>query len=512
MIFRNTIFVRLATATVTAITLLAVFFVPSSKAQFVGTFETNPAVLTALATMASADTVDRAKEDILDGIAWAVAKVAVKSITRSIVTWINSGYQGAPAFSQNLNRDLRQAKDALADAFISDVITGVFDADFIAPVARGAVAAYYLATSDDALAIRLKYTLANFAQDSVSYMRGRNWSSGGLSGWYGLTFRCENDPTCASFITREALYNRLDAQARRYLAEFNAGRGFLSWKGDNCAATNGSQEGDKAFQQCVAQNEAGGEQQDCFLVKESVSTSLKDADTCAAYDVLTPGSVVEGALVEQLGSDVRQLELADSVNEIIGAVVMQMVGQVLGGGGLAGASSPSSASPTTGGGRTPIDRVTDPSTTGSGLTAGFTTTLTTERTNTVKFRTAWADIRAVALEARSLCPVASGVISLVRSGAIEDAIRKADQALARADQALQELDAVLTLLETSSEPDLQQSAPLAKTQRAYELYQNLLSRGVLINPVEQKEATDARSETDPSSLFSTMKNHVDTCN
>ena len=38
------------------------------------------------------------KELILDGIAWYVIKLAIAQITRSIVNWINSGFEGAPTF------------------------------------------------------------------------------------------------------------------------------------------------------------------------------------------------------------------------------------------------------------------------------------------------------------------------------------------------------------------------------------------------------------------------------
>lgn len=444
-------------------------------------FETNPATLVAIGNIAGAVTLDRAKEDILDGIAWTFAKVAVQSITKSVVNWINSGYNGSPAFSQNLNRDLRQAGDAIAGAFITDVITGAFDSPFIAPLARDAVTAYYLATSEDALAIRLKYTLADFTQNSVDYMRGRNWSAGGLSGWYGITFRCENDPTCASFVTREALYNRIDAQARKYLAEFNAGRGFLSWKGE-----------------CQSYKLATSFNQD-------PKVPLSDADECAEYDVLTPGAVVERQLGITQESPLKQLELADSVNEIVGAVVTQMVGQVLGGGGLAGLSSPGS-----GGGRAPIDRATDPN--ASGLTAGFQSTLNTERSKTEAFRQAWLDIRTEAVNAQNVCPIVSGPISLIRSNEIAETIERADQSLARADRALQELETIASLLEDAADRGVQQGAQAASTQRAYELYQNLLSRGILITSAEQKEATDERNEAVPSSLFSKMRNHVDDCN
>ncbi|KXJ98975.1 MAG: hypothetical protein UZ19_OD1000575 [Parcubacteria bacterium OLB19] len=42
------------------------------------------------------------KEYMLDTAAWWAAKYVISQITRSIVMWINSGFQGSPMFVQDL--------------------------------------------------------------------------------------------------------------------------------------------------------------------------------------------------------------------------------------------------------------------------------------------------------------------------------------------------------------------------------------------------------------------------
>lgn len=447
---------------------------------------------------------------VLDGIAWAVAKTAIQSMTKSIVNWINSGYQGEPAFSQNLKRDMRQVEDGVAGLFLTSVSKQIgalaIQSPFAADMARLTVGAYYLATSDDdLLAQRLKYTLLGYSQYSVNYMRG-NLPPRGLQDWHSMIFECGNDPVCASFTTQEHLVNLIDAEAASFLADFNNGRGFLSWKGE-CTDTAGSAAGNEAFQQCVAQNEAGGEQQDCFLVNESVGTSLKDADTCVAHDVLTPGSVVESALVEQFGSPLRQLELADSINEIVGAVVTQMVGQILGGGGLARASSPAS-----GGRGRPVNNATAPGTTGATIGAGFESVVASERDRTLAFRTSWTEIRDMALRARDACPV-SGFVGVSREGEIQNAIDRADAAIARANTAITELEKVLSLVELGNEPELSSGAEqVGNSQRAYQAYQDLLAGNKLLTAEEQTTAAMQRSEMAGSnSLYLKMRGFEEQC-
>lgn len=464
--FRRTIIVVLM-ATLCAVTV----HVPETKAQL-ATFEANPAVVAAIVASGNAAIVDRAKEDLLDGLAWTVAKVAVQSVTRSIVTWINSGYQGSPAFSQNLTRDLRQLGDAVASGFISDFFSANIDSPFLS-TARDAVSVYYLMTSGDALEQRLKYTLANYALDSAAYMRG-NWQSGGLSGWYGLTFKCENDPTCASFLVQETLINKVDAHVQKMLADFNAGRGFLSWPGE------------------------------CH--DPVTTTSLSDEKKCINQDWVTPGSVVEQSLVDTLGSPIRQLELADSINEIISAVVVQMVNQVLGGGGLAGVSAPRS-----GGGGTPLDRATNPVTGGSTMNDGFISTVERARERAIGFRETWLEIRAAALLAQDACSSSGGALGSLRSSEIEIVIEDATDAIDRANTAVEKMDDVLTLLQQISDNSGSSANQALLSQRAYETYQKLLTDGILITETEFNEANLERDEDSAESMYSRMITHASDC-
>lgn len=409
----------------------------------------------------------------LNGIAWQVAKTAIQSMTRSIVNWVNSGYNGSPAFSQNLNRDLRQLGDAVASDFLARATQAVFTSPYIAPIAKDAVTAYYLSTSGDLLAERLRYTLLDYTQDSVAYMRG-DFSQGGLSAWHALTYTCGNDPACVRFTTQDQLLRELNAESQKFLADFNNGRGFLSWQGE-CLET-------------------------------APVTDLSDEKKCISYDVVTPGSVVEETLVEQLGSPVRQLELADSINEIVGAVVTQMVGQVLGGGGLAGLSSPRA----NGGGR-PIDQATTPGTTGTGSTpdAGFASTVDIEIDRATETKAAWTDILALATQADQKCPSLGGVINAVRTSEIKKAIARANQMIPRSDTALTRLSQISALLESAN--DAPSEIRTNATQNAWNIYQQLLISNGLITDDEAGEASTARNEANNDSTYSHLKNYVASC-
>ena len=61
------------------------------------------------------------KEEVLDRAAWAISKAVVTNIMQSTITWINSGFQGSPAFVQDLDRFLTDIADQAAGRFIDSL-------------------------------------------------------------------------------------------------------------------------------------------------------------------------------------------------------------------------------------------------------------------------------------------------------------------------------------------------------------------------------------------------------
>ena len=95
------------------------------------------------------------------------------------------------------------------------------------------------------------------------------------------------------------------------------GKGFLSWRTCEQYATKTS-----------APSDAGPG------VELTDETTKKDKSnenqTCTKYsDIKTPGSVIESQLEHTLGTGLRQLELADDIDKIVGALVGQLVKTVL---------------------------------------------------------------------------------------------------------------------------------------------------------------------------------------
>lgn len=161
----------------------------------------------------------------LDAIGWMVAKTAVNSLTQSIVNWINSGFEGSPAFVTDLNHNLSNLADAVAEDYIrglDDVVmnnTGFsVRAPFQDQIARALREEYYRSTSTFGFDSRYPY------RDCYEG-RGFNWNS----------YLCQrdeaNNPYGRYMLARNELFNALDQAAQNRLEEIRSGRGFLSWRG-----------------------------------------------------------------------------------------------------------------------------------------------------------------------------------------------------------------------------------------------------------------------------------------
>lgn len=417
--------------------------------------ETNPALIGAeLATAASTGTQATIMQ-VLNGLAWAVAKAAIRSMTQSVVNWINSGFEGSPAFATDLRQTMLRLGDGVAAGFVGELIDNFeINSPFLDQIGPTIAYGYLLYTSRDQIQERLRYTLNEYARNEEAYRRGA-FNEGGFSAWFATVRYCGNDPYCAQLAAEDELARRLDAQLRQRLEELDWGRGFLSWRN------------------CPDESDTG-----------DTVTSLSETEDAVECPILTPGSVIENALLGTTDSPLRQLELADSINEIVGALASQLVSQVLGGTGLLGTSRPSS-----GGGRSYLQQYAGTPGTDSTLAAGFNQALREQEQEVGSYRTNWTTIRTAAESAIAVCSQGVGNDATQRERA-DEVKADADREIVRASSALTILGELRTRLaavqQSQSATSATQSAAITRD------YECLLSGG---NP-----ANGTCTPTDPSIL------------
>ncbi len=241
------------------------------------------------------------KENILDGIGWAIAKRIVSSMVRSLINWINSGFQGSPSFVQDLKGFLLQAADEAIGEFIAD-LGGI--GSFICSPFR----------LDVQISVALQYSTAREGQsaptctlsgiiDNIEGFISGTFSDGGWKDWFNITSQPQTYTPYGSMLSAQASARAsiINAQGEEIkLLDF--GDGFLS--GEICEVVHG----------------ANSPREDCFITK--------------------PGKIIEEALSFNLDSGRQSLIAADEINEIIAALLGQLANMALTGvSGLLGLSS-----------------------------------------------------------------------------------------------------------------------------------------------------------------------------
>lgn len=244
------------------------------------------------------------KEFTLDGIANGLAKMIIKNMTVSIVNWINSGFQGKPAFVTDLKQLLIGRLDAVAGEMIyNDPSLNFLCSPFQLDVKVALATSYQEATRGGLESAQC--TLSDVTNNVQGFLNG-SFSEGGWNSWFELTQNPVNTPGGAELAAKSEMYARLIDEQGRTIKELDWGDGFLS------------------FKVCADQ----AKQKNC--------------------DITTPGRVIADQINKSLGAGQDALITADEINEIISALFAQLAQKVItGAGGLLGVSSPGSGGQTT---------------------------------------------------------------------------------------------------------------------------------------------------------------------
>ena len=275
----------------------SVFFVPQkSYAQYI-------------------DPAQFVKEFALDTIAVVIGKIMLKKLTSQTVNWINSGFQGNPAYVTDPGQFFLDVGDNTAAKYLSETQLNKLCSPFKANVRLALVKNYIEDTNN------YSCTLGTLEQNYEAFTN--DFTQGGWDGWFQMTQTSGGNPYSAYFAAESTLLAGINDQKTKKETELSQGDGFLS--AQKCKAGT-------AFTQ--ADVDYWGEMGIWVDIGECFE---EDKET------VTPGSTINKSLGDALGSGWKQLEAADELNEVVTALVTQLIQRVVGGvgDGLRGASKSS---------------------------------------------------------------------------------------------------------------------------------------------------------------------------
>lgn len=279
------------------------------------------------------DVSNAIKEYGLDTLAYQIANQVIKKISAQTVNWINSGFEGKPAFLEDPDRFFLDLADNTAGDFFSKTNLNGLCTPFKAQV-RLALVKNYLSDNNN----NYTCTLSKVKDNYDAFMQ--DFSKGGWEGWFEITQNDSNNPYGAYLQAQSSLLQQESIQNNKYVQQLEQGRGFLSFEQcpDSGVVTQKMIDDNKALIASGAlkpENNAveGKKVGDCLVKKQTV----------------TPGSLIQSQLNERLASPGHRLEAADEIDEILGALLNQFTNAVVGGigKGLRGLTKSSGGNPST---------------------------------------------------------------------------------------------------------------------------------------------------------------------
>ena len=238
-------------------------------------------------TNMAANTAQTAKDGFIDGFFHLAAKVFLRAMVRSIIQWINSGFQGAPAFVTDLQGFLVDVADEIAGEFIyqSDALNFLcspFELDV-----RIALAGTY--SEGRTNNYQPQCTLTDVVDNVENFLDG-GFEDGGWPGWVELSLSEDSNPQKAYFNASAEMYARIITAQGEEIQLLDFGDGFFSLE-------------------------------TCDVAELGTSA----APNCT---IGTPGSIIANSINKALGAEQDVLITADEVNEVFNALIMQIFRQV----------------------------------------------------------------------------------------------------------------------------------------------------------------------------------------
>lgn len=243
-----------------------------------------------------------------NSIAYCVANAMITYVANSTIAWVQGGFEGNPSFVNNPEQFFKDLANIEAGAFLQELAYGVtglnicepFRIQIVLTIARNHVGdqqAYggsngYSRGGFGGGLSSAGYggcTLDDIQGNLEGFLRG-DFQKGGWSNWLQISQVDSNNPYATYFNLQAQLSGAVNKQASLARVELDWGKGFLS------------------FRKC----------------DEKVPKS--EQSKCP---ITTPGNVIQGQLEKTLGLSKDRLVLAEKFDQVIAAVVNQLISTAL---------------------------------------------------------------------------------------------------------------------------------------------------------------------------------------
>lgn len=224
------------------------------------------------------------RDNCLNGMAYMVAKNMLQQMSFKTLNWVNTGFNSNPFYVKDINSYMTmikndQIRNYLSNAQNSDPIFGNALKSTITQLVTG--------RNDGRL---------NMAMNTPQYQAYQDFQGDFTKGGWGAFLNMNNNPIGAFFDAVDKIGNNVGTEQQNTQNELLQGNGFLS--GRQCVEFKKDQNGNVI------------------------------PDQCARYEVTTPGKIIAEQTAATTTSSIRQAELADSINEVLGSFFDSLVNRL----------------------------------------------------------------------------------------------------------------------------------------------------------------------------------------
>jgi len=235
-----------------------------------------------------------------DSIAYCVINAMIEYLANATIDWINSGFDGNPAFVKDPKQFFSDLGDQAAAGFIREVVGGTTGIDVCQPfrvdIATGLGAGSGSGYAGD-FGSRAQCTLGDIGasvQDFQVYTSGGSPYSGNFDTFYNMTQNEQNNPYGAYFLAQQELARRIALEQNTAHVDMSLGNGFLSVK--KCS------------------------EDETYTDDKGVKHTVK-----GACGYTTPGHMIEDAANTKLKAGDNRLVLADKFDQVVSTLINQLI-------------------------------------------------------------------------------------------------------------------------------------------------------------------------------------------
>jgi len=248
-----------------------------------------------LGTIKAGQVADQKVKTFWDCIARTVAKATLQQITTSVVNWINNGFNGSPSFVTNPTQFFTNIADRAAGEYIQSTALAFLCSPFRLQI-RIAIANSYARHNAP------QCTLTRVIRNVNSFMNG-NFAAGGWPGFLEFTSVPTNNPYGAYAAASIGLELSIQSTVASYRRQLSLSP-FLDFK---------------KKENCGYRTVAPAPNPDLYIKATANGFEVCDLKST------TPGTIISASLEKTLGSTIDQNVMAKSFDEIISALINQLI-------------------------------------------------------------------------------------------------------------------------------------------------------------------------------------------